>query len=184
MPGLAVDLVGGAHLELEGELRRGVYYTEAPSDRRAVFAIPWRGRILVGTTETPWSGDPGAVEPTPAELDYLEAVFRRYFPGRDARRVASWAGLRVLPRGGGRAFDRPRETTLVVDDARAPRALAIYGGKLTGYRATAEKVVARLAPSLPARARRADTRTLRLQPARDAGARGSPGVSPPARGTS
>jgi len=41
--------------------------------------------------------------------------------------------------------------TLVVDDEARPTMLAIYGGKLTGYRATAEKVLARLAPSLPAR---------------------------------
>jgi glycerol-3-phosphate dehydrogenase len=40
--------------------------------------------------------------------------------------------------------------------------LSIYGGKLTGYRATAEQVLARIGPSLPSRAARADTRTLKL----------------------
>jgi glycerol-3-phosphate dehydrogenase len=59
-------------------------------------------------------------------------------------------------------FHRARETVLVVDEEAHPRWLAIYGGKLTGYRAAAERIVRRLAPSLPARTRRADTRTLRL----------------------
>ena len=36
----------------------GIYYTEAPSDQRAVFSIPWRGHVMVGTTETPFTGDP------------------------------------------------------------------------------------------------------------------------------
>jgi glycerol-3-phosphate dehydrogenase len=50
----------------------------------------------------------------------------------------------------------------VADRPARPRSLSIYGGKLTGWRATAEHVYARIASSLPARAARADTRTLKL----------------------
>jgi len=164
MPGFALDLVGGAHVELEGELHSGVYYCEAPRDHRAVLVIPWKGRTLVGTTETPYTGDPAAIEATASEIEYLEETLRHYFPRHTGKRVDAWAGLRVLPRGKGKAFDRPRETTLVVDDRARPSAVAIYGGKLTGYRATAEKVARLLERSLPTRARRADTRELRLQP--------------------
>jgi glycerol-3-phosphate dehydrogenase len=74
----------------------------------------------------------------------------------------AFAGLRVLPAGAGPAFGRSRETVLHVDRAGRPRVLSIYGGKLTAYRATAEKVMRRLAPSLPARPARASTRTLPL----------------------
>lgn len=162
-PGFEVELVGGTHVELDGAMERGVYYCEAPRDRRAVFTIPWKGRTMVGTTEERYVGDPRAVEPTKREIEYLVETFHRYFPHRTVRIVDAWAGLRVLPKGAGTAFDRPRETTLVVDDEARPTMLAIYGGKLTGYRATAEKVLARLAPSLPARERKADTRTLRLE---------------------
>src|SRR6185295_18788795 len=66
-----VELVGGAHLELEGAITRGIYYVEAPQDRRAVFVMPWRGHTLVGTTETPWSGAPETIEPSAAEVEYL-----------------------------------------------------------------------------------------------------------------
>lgn len=163
-PGFEVDLVAGTHVELEGALEHGIYYCEAPRDRRAVFTMPWKGRTLVGTTEERFVGDPRAVAPTNREIEYLIETFHQYFPRRTVKLVDAWAGLRVLPKGPGTAFDRPRETTLVVDDETQPKVLAIYGGKLTGYRATAEKVIARLAPSLPRRERKADTATLRLEP--------------------
>jgi glycerol-3-phosphate dehydrogenase len=163
-PGFAVELVAGAHLELEGRLERGIYYVEAPRDRRAVFAIPWKGRTMVGTTETPYAGDPARVAATSGEVEYLLETFAHYFPRRSTTVLASWAGNRVLPHTEGRAFDRPRETTLVVDDEARPRLVAIYGGKLTGYRATAEKVVSRLLPHLPRRARVARTDELPLEP--------------------
>jgi glycerol-3-phosphate dehydrogenase len=162
-PGFEVDLVAGAHAEFDGSLTRGIYYTEAPSDRRAVFVMPWKGRTLVGTTETPFRGDPATVSPLDAEVAYLAETFHHYFPARSAKTLRAWAGLRVLPKGPNAPFGRKRETRLVVDDDRNPRMVAIYGGKLTGYRATAEKVVARLARALPRRERRADTATLPLK---------------------
>lgn len=162
-PGFDVELVAGAHVELEGALEHGIYYVEAPSDRRAVFAIPWKGRTMVGTTETPYAGDPATLVATPREIDYLVATFAHYFPSRSTRVLASWAGARVLPKLAGAAFHRPRETTLVADDEKAPAMIAIYGGKLTGYRATAEKVMAKLETSLPARARVARTSELPLR---------------------
>ncbi len=158
----AVDLVGGAHIELDGVLERGVYYVEAPRDRRAVFAIPWKGHTLVGTTETPFKGDPATVEPLQTEIDYLLDVFRHYFPQRAASVRKAWAGLRVLPKGPGKAFSRPREVVLAFDDEQNPTYVGVYGGKLTGYRATAHKIFAHIEPSLPKATRRADTTTLRL----------------------
>ena len=70
----------------------------------------------------------------------------------------------MLPGGNGRAFHRSRETILDVDRPGSPRVLTIYGGKLTAYRATAEKVVERLAPAIADRRRVADTRELPLVP--------------------
>lgn len=161
-PTRPIDLVGGTHIELEGHLSRGIYYFEAPSDRRAVFSIPWKGRILVGTTEREYDGDPAAIAPTDAEVEYLLGVHRRYFPQFDGAPVDAWAGLRVLPRAEGSAFARPRDVVLVADDARAASWVGVYGGKLTGYRHTAEEVLALLGHVLPDDGRRADTRTLRL----------------------
>jgi glycerol-3-phosphate dehydrogenase len=152
-----VDLVQGAHIILGGETRRGIYYVEAPGDRRAVFVMPWKGHTLVGTTETPYHGDPGAAQAQPGEISYLMETFRHYFPGRDAPLLDSFAGLRVLPHGASPVFHRSRETLLHPDDPQHPRLITIYGGKLTGYRATAAKVMRLLKKSLPARVALADT---------------------------
>ena len=159
---LAVEWVQGTHLLIEGSLQAS-YYVEA-SDGRAVFIMPWRERILVGTTELVFAGEPDQVAPTDAEVDYLLATFRRYFPARPARVERAFAGLRVLPRGDDLPFSRPRETQLLVDEPAQPRLLSIYGGKLTAARATAERAVRMLEPGLPPRHRQGDTRSLPLIP--------------------
>jgi glycerol-3-phosphate dehydrogenase len=53
---------------------------------------------------------------------------------------------------------------LITDRETRPRSLSIYGGKLTGWRATAEHVMQRIAGSLPERRARADTARLRIEP--------------------
>lgn len=163
-PMLAVELVQGAHIILARETRRGIYYVEAPRDGRAVFVMPWQGKTLVGTTETVFHGDPGEARPLAQEIDYLQTSWRHYFPPGDDAVLGSFAGLRVLPRAGGPVFRRSRETVLYPDDPERPGLVTIYGGKLTGYRATALKVLRLLQASLPARKPRADTAALRLSP--------------------
>lgn len=168
VPLLPVELVQGTHVIFDVPVNAGMYYLEAPQDGRAVFVMPWGGRqMMVGTTETSYHGDPAAVQPLPQEISYLTDVLMHYFPrwrGFPPPLSRAFAGLRVLPTGMGGAFDRPRETVLHVDDETAPGVLTIYGGKLTAYRATAERVMERLAPVLPTRTPVADTRTLRLVP--------------------
>ena len=165
MPALAIDLIQGAHVVLEGGLRAGGYYVEAP-DRRAVFILPWQGdTTLVGTTETDFGGDPDRVVPLPEETAYLLDAVARHFPQRSLAVEIAFAGLRVLPREPGSPFGRARETLLATDGGRLVRLVSVCGGKLTTYRATAEKVLRLLAPALPDSKRRLDTRRIRLTPA-------------------
>lgn len=159
-----VELVQGSHIEIAGRFARGIYYLEAPRDQRAVFVMPWHGHTLVGTTEKPFSGDPVGAAPAANEQTYLREVLAHYFPGREIEIINAFAGLRVLPGGSGRAFERSREVRLITDRGHKPRLLSIFGGKLTSYRATADKVLRRIAASLPARRGRADTRKLKLAP--------------------
>ncbi|KAF0193209.1 MAG: glycerol-3-phosphate dehydrogenase [Gammaproteobacteria bacterium] len=167
--GLDVDLVQGAHILLNGQVTHGIYYMEAPSDRRAVFVMPWKSRVLVGTTETGFHNDPADVHALESEVQYLLETLRFYFPvyknttSKDV--VSEFAGLRVLLAGNQLAFKRPRETVLHVDRSLAPKLLTIYGGKLTAYRATARKVMQRIDRSLPERRAVADTARLPLKPA-------------------
>jgi glycerol-3-phosphate dehydrogenase len=164
---LEIELVQGSHIIVNGSVERGLYYVEVPRDGRAVFTMPWKGKTLVGTTETRFRGDPDTVQPLRAEKNYLLRVLHRHFPRyRDQCTVQdAFAGLRVLPSGSGHAFHRTREVILLSDRANrrdAPRILSIYGGKLTGYRATAAKVIHRIESALPKRKPVADTRQLRL----------------------
>ncbi|UCE88090.1 MAG: FAD-dependent oxidoreductase [Pseudomonadota bacterium] len=161
----AFDLVQGTHIVLDRAAPHGIYYVEAPQDPRAVFIMPWQGRTMVGTTETVFNGDPAAVSPMPGEIDYLLEVWRHYFPGCDAEVVDSFAGLRVLPRGGA-VFHRARDT-VVRQTSQLPALVSLYGGKLTGYRATAQKVMQVLSRQLPVRAPVADTARLILRAAVD-----------------
>ncbi len=163
---LAMDLVQGSHIVIDGTLSKGFYYLEAPQDKRAVFAMPWSGKILVGTTEKMFHGDPATVAPTGEEIQYLLNTFGHYFPAfrylQPDQVSASFAGLRVLPSDSKQPFRRSRETILHLDRLAQPRVLTIYGGKLTTYRATAEKIMRQLENSLPVRAHIADTRRIPL----------------------
>ena len=159
---ITVDLVQGTHLILEGSLEKGCYYMEAPQDQRAIFLLPWGNQSMLGTTEHLYSGDPEHVTPLQQEVDYLLEVMQHYFPDRAQHVDDMFAGLRVLPASNSAAFKRSREIQLPVDNSTQPRVVSIVGGKLTGYRAAAEKVMKLLQRTLPARKSRADTATLTL----------------------
>lgn len=163
---LAFDLVAGTHIVIDEPAPKGMYYVEAPQDGRAVFVMPWKGSTMIGTTETKYSADPSLIKPLKEEIDYLCEVAAAYFPKHKELKaedvVESFAGLRVLPHAKGKAFSRPRETTFHVDKKLAPRVVTIYGGKLTAYRTTSEKLVAKFARLLPKRSRKAKTSALRL----------------------
>ena len=162
----ALELVQGTHVLLPGRMEQGVYYVESPRDGRAVFVMPNREGVLVGTTERRFRADPDHPQASTAEKHYLFSVLRCYFPRFRALNyddiIATTAGLRVLPAGSGHAFHRSREVVLSVDQPQRPTVLSICGGKVTTYRVTAGKVMARIAPALPGRTARANTACLPL----------------------
>ena len=165
---LEVDLIQGTHIILDGSVNQGIYYIEAPEDKRAVFVMPWKGKIMVGTTESFYHGNPSKVHPLAKEKSYLLQTLGYYFPKyrhythKDI--VDSFAGLRVLPRTEGSAFSRPRDTIFHTDQPDDPRLVTIYGGKLTAYRATAEKLINEFSHVLPDKQSVANTKTLPLTP--------------------
>lgn len=158
---LPMELVRGSHIIVDhiapgGSALAGFYYLESPKDGRAVFVMPWKGKVLVGTTECRDRGNPDKVRALPQEIRYLTNILTHYFPQFKAQAAEkpqeAFAGLRVLPGGKGHVFHRSREITLHPDRPAStgpPRLLTLYGGKLTVWRATAEKTMKVLAPSLP-----------------------------------
>lgn len=164
IPQPVVERVQGTHIEIPGQVKRGMYYLEAPQDQRAVFVMPWKDHLLIGTTEAAYQGDPARVKPLDSEITYLLAVYNHYFNQslKPEAVINAFAGLRVLPGGKGKAFSRPRDTLIISDNENQPRVLSLYGGKLTAQRATAEEVVKKLLKTLPVGKPIADTRVLRL----------------------
>lgn len=161
-PSIEIDLVQGAHIILDKPLTTGILYVEAPADQRAVFIMPWHGTTLVGTTETIYQGEPDHVHPLDSEKTYLLESLQHYIPNHGATVIDSFAGLRVLPAAKSSAFKRSRETIFMTDFSEHAAYVGVYGGKLTGYRATAEKVMKLLEPMLPQRTCKAATDSIHL----------------------
>jgi glycerol-3-phosphate dehydrogenase len=163
---MPIEWVQGSHIVVPGKLEHGCYYLESPIDRRVVFALPWQDQIMIGTTEVPYRGDPAKVSPSAAEQDYLLQTLGQYFPAYEHYSADdirnSFAGLRVLPYDKKRPFSRSRETQFLFDNMAQPRIATIYGGKLTAYRATTERLMKKLIKTLPKRQQIADTRHLHL----------------------
>ncbi|MGD8593917.1 MAG: glycerol-3-phosphate dehydrogenase/oxidase [Gammaproteobacteria bacterium] len=166
-----VDFVQGTHIVLKTHMGERVYYLEAPQDQRAVFVIPWKNHAMVGTTETLFRNSPEQVKPLASEVDYLLNTFMHYFPAIQPQSnnikhtvIDQFAGLRVLPVSTTSAFRRPRDTIIQLDNISSPKVASLYGGKLTAYRATADKVMQQLLPALPRKKPVANTEDIKLVP--------------------
>lgn len=161
----------GVHLVVDRAFLPGTHALMVPktSDGRVLFAVPWLGKTILGTTDTP--RDDLALEPEPftAEVDFILGEAARYLaraPARaDVRSV--WVGLRPLVKppgdeGEGEGHESgaaqvhtktlSREHTVVVGRSGL---VTVTGGKWTTYRAMAEDVLERamargLVPRRPA----------------------------------
>ena len=111
-------------------------------DGRVIFAIPWLGRLLVGTTDDEVTHEEELVVKR-SEADYLLRQLNRYLsrPFAIEDIVAGFAGVRPLVSSGkpGKTKKLIREHEVEVD--RESRLISVMGGKWTTYRAMAEDAV-------------------------------------------
>jgi glycerol-3-phosphate dehydrogenase len=122
-----------------------------PVDGRPVFAFPWEGATLVGTTDVDHrDGLEREAAITRAELDYLMAALQAQFPqlGLDETDVlATYAGVRpVLDTG---AADAPSKAAREHAVFASPGLVSVAGGKLTTFRAIALDTLRRAQGQLP-----------------------------------
>lgn len=167
---LPVDLIQGTHVLIEGKVSERFYYVESPRDGRAVFVMPWYGNTLIGTTEARFTDHPDEIRALDSSVRYLLHIFEHYFPdfngGQTLKILQLFAGARVLPAEKSSAFKRSRETVLYWQpnfENNGAKLCTIYGGKLTAWRATAEKVMKVIEKDLPPATRNLDTRELTLK---------------------
>ena len=129
----------GVHLVVPALTRQHAITFQARQDGRIMFVIPWGDCSLVGTTETDWTGDPGAARATPADVEYLLAEARRLFP-ITGNVLTTFAGVRPLLRSGATASARGREHRIL---RQGENLWSVAGGKYTTFRLTAKQIVNR-----------------------------------------
>ena len=132
------------------------------SDGRVLFAIPWHGATVVGTTDE--AVEQASVEPRAlaSERGFLLEHIGKYLGRRpQAEEILSvWSGLRPLVRKGGGATSKlSRDHTILV---RPSGLVTVTGGKWTTYRKMGEDVINRAADVGGLRKEPSRTRSLRL----------------------
>jgi len=134
----------GVHLVFDDSFLRGDSAIMVPhtSDGRVMFAIPWHGHTLVGTTDTALKDV--SLEPAPIEqeIDFILETAGQYLDHAPARSdiLSAWAGIRPLVKSaeGGSTASLSRDHSIHIDRNGL---LTIAGGKWTTYRHMAEDCV-------------------------------------------
>lgn len=108
-------------------------------DGRILFLIPFRGHLWVGTTDTPYDGDPDSPMASQDDVDYVLRQIREYMDVGELTVTTAIAGLRALAaqEGEGTAEASREPAVVEVQDGY----WQVAGGKLTGYRPMAQRVV-------------------------------------------
>lgn len=178
------------HSEVKLRLTKGIHVVIAkvrlPMDEaivmtegvRVLFVIPWGDRIILGTTDTDYSGSREKLFAEPKEIDYVLSVTNQFFPKAKLTNmdiISSWAGLRPLIKGGkqGSPSDISRAHQICNTE---PGWWDVAGGKLTTYRLIAEETIDGIAKERGLKLPRCRTAT---EPLIDAASNKYSGILPP-----
>ena len=139
----------GVHLVVDRAFLPGSAALMVPktADGRVLFAVPWLGKTLLGTTDTPRPDIVAEPRPLAQEVDFILGEAARYLSRAPQRRDvrSAWVGLRPLVRpaepeaqAGAGTRSLSREHTVEVGTEGL---VTVTGGKWTTYRAMAEDVL-------------------------------------------
>jgi glycerol-3-phosphate dehydrogenase len=119
-------------------------YTEAQSDGRPFFIIPWNGNYLIGTTDIHFEGSPDEVRCDQSEIEYLLTETNRVLPQTKLTRndiLFTYSGVRPLPFTGTRDQQKITRRHFIREHPQFANVSSLVGGKLTTYRSLAEEAV-------------------------------------------
>ncbi len=143
LSGKRLHLTKGVHIVVPKSkfpLRQAVYF-DVP-DGRMIFAIP-RGMITyIGTTDTDYHEDKNHILTNKQDVSYLLNAANSAFPSvhlEEKDVVSSWAGVRPLIHEDGKSASEISRKDEIFESETG--LLSIAGGKLTGFRKMAEKIV-------------------------------------------
>jgi glycerol-3-phosphate dehydrogenase len=136
----------GTHLVVDREFSPSDHAILIPktSDGRVLFVVPWLGKLILGTTDSP--REDAAREPRafPQDTDFILGEAAKYLTRAPKRSDVKsiWVGLRPLVKppdeDGGNTKALSREHTILLSKSGL---LTVTGGKWTTYRAMAEDVM-------------------------------------------
>jgi glycerol-3-phosphate dehydrogenase len=175
----------GVHIVVDRGFMPGDHALLVPhtADGRVLFAVPWLGKLVLGTTDTPRADLAREPRPFGQEINFILGESARYLyraPTRaDVKSV--WVGLRPLVKpleeDGESTQGLSREHTVLVSRSGL---VTVTGGKWTTYRAMAEDVLARcFKAGLLDWAEAGATTHLTLIGGTETTAQSSPGISAP-----
>ena len=161
--GSLLALSQGTHFVLPHSFLPGSTALMIPktADGRVLFAIPWHGATIVGTTDEPVDSAPAEPRALLTEKKFLLEHIARYFGRTPAASeiLSVWSGLRPLVRkGGDKTSQLSRDHTILVSQSGL---VTVTGGKWTTYRRMGQDAIDRACEvaSLPKR----PSRTLELK---------------------
>ena len=153
--GRHLRLVKGSHIVVPRSFPGEHAYILQQPDGRIVFAIPYeRDFTLIGTTDEPFSGDPGGAAISDEEIAYLLAAVNRVFRSGVTRDEVVWSYSGVRPLHEDAAASEAavtRDYAFALDTEGGAPLLSVYGGKITTFRRLSEHALERLASYLPMR---------------------------------
>ena len=135
-------LTKGIHLVFRKEkfpIHSAIYFPA--TDNRMVFAIPREEKVYIGTTDTFYKADKQHPTVTQEDVSYLlQAINAKFLIALTVEDIESaWSGLRPLVgEEGKKPSEISRKDEIFISDSGI---ISIAGGKLTGYRLMAKKVV-------------------------------------------
>jgi glycerol-3-phosphate dehydrogenase len=138
-----LHITKGIHLVVDTKklpVKQSVYFDTF--DKRMIFVIPRDGKTYIGTTDTFYEGNLVDPKITAEDKNYLIKCVNEYFPENKLNLSdieSGWAGLRPLINKPGKgASEISRKDEMFVSDSGL---IIIAGGKLTGYRKMAQRIV-------------------------------------------
>ncbi|MGL4338822.1 MAG: FAD-dependent oxidoreductase [Rhodoglobus sp.] len=142
--GLRVLTSKGIHIVVPRDRITGSAALILQTATSVLFVVPWSRYWVIGTTDTPWSGDLAAPVADATDIDYVlgeaNKVLARPLSRGDV--IGTWAGLRPLLQSGSQSGTQSakmsREHTVALV---TPGLISIAGGKLTTYRVMAKDAV-------------------------------------------
>lgn len=134
----------GTHIVLSHTkfpLKQALYFDDIEK-KRMIFAIPKGSTTYVGTTDVEYTEDKNKIFSSNDEIDYLIKTLQALFPQLSINVsdiISTWVGVRPLIKEPGKdSTEVSRKDEIFISPSGL---ISIAGGKLTGFRKMAEKVV-------------------------------------------